>query len=248
MGKYRDVDALSYRPKVKGDDDREHVNHIVKKSMKQGSKLVGEVKFNPEEHREFITGFRKRKQQRRLKAIKEMEAKARKEKLEFRAEKRAKLKSELGVADDWGLDDEAGESEKKALKKPGVAPGEKKVYSAQGVTTTVSIVALDSEDNNKEEEEEEEARYSAEDFPSSSSMRPKKWRPEPAKVTDGDRTTDPEAKKHQGLTPNAKRLQGLLARQKKGGGKFKKQKGSKSGGKSGAAEKGGGGMGKKGRR
>lgn len=239
MGKYRDVDALSYRSKVKGDNDREHVNHIIKKSLKQGSKLVGEVKFNPEEHKEFVTGFRKRKQSRRLKAMKELEAKARKEKLQFRAEKRAKLKCELGVADDWGLDDDVVKSE--SQRKPGVAPGEKKVYSAQGVTTTVSIVAMNSEDDNEvdpeeEEEEEEEGRVRAEDFPSSSSMRPKKWRPEhqPAKVT--EKETESKGK-HQSLTPNTKKLQALLARKKKGGGKFKKQRGST---KSPATEKGGG--------
>ena len=232
MGKYRDFDALSFKSRVHGDDDREHVNHVTKKSMKDGSKQQGEVKFDPEQHKEFITGFRKRKQQRRLKAIKELEVKARKERLQFRAEKREKLKNELGVADDWGLDDDKGDTK----KQPGVQPGEKKVYQAQGVTTTVSIVALDSEDDNPEEEEEEEgererASFRAEDFPSSSSMRPKKWRPQ-TKAIEQDEKQESKGK-HQALTANTRKLQALQARKKKGGVFKAKPKGAKSSSKEG---------------
>ncbi len=84
MGKYRDVDALAHSEVVPG-EGRRAVNHVVKRQLKAGK--AKEALFDPVRHkyvavacmhevlrpfgaREFITGFRKRKLQRRNKAIK----------------------------------------------------------------------------------------------------------------------------------------------------------------------------------
>ncbi|GAX79693.1 hypothetical protein CEUSTIGMA_g7134.t1 [Chlamydomonas eustigma] len=148
MGKYRDVDALAFEKSLPGDEDgRNAVNHIQKRLKNKTS----EVLFNPEQHKEFITGFRKRKQQRRAKAIKQLEDKAKQERLQYRSEKRAKLKADLGLDDRWGIASSDSEVEKE--ERPIV--GAVKVYADQGVTTTVTTLALDSGPESSSEGEEE---------------------------------------------------------------------------------------------
>jgi hypothetical protein len=62
---YRDYDALALRNK--GERRAAVVQHIKKaQARKQGEEIV----FDPKAHKDFVTGFRKRKQQRRKDAIK----------------------------------------------------------------------------------------------------------------------------------------------------------------------------------
>lgn len=58
-------------------------HHVAKR--KQRNKAL-EVVFDPTSHKEYITGFRKRKQQRRKEALSVLEKRQRQQRLEERAE------------------------------------------------------------------------------------------------------------------------------------------------------------------
>mmetsp|Transcript_784 Transcript_784/g.1784 ORF Transcript_784/g.1784 Transcript_784/m.1784 type:complete len:222 (-) Transcript_784:2643-3308(-) len=135
---YTEVDALAFDAGPGRDDEAAAINHVQKR--KQRTKGA-EVTFDPEQHREFITGFRKRKQQRRSKALREIQEKERKQRLQDRAERRAKLKEDLGLDDKWGVHDSSSEDDKEDAD---ANPSDVKVYEGKGVMTTVTTVALDS--------------------------------------------------------------------------------------------------------
>ncbi|KAF5837747.1 nucleolar protein 12-domain-containing protein [Dunaliella salina] len=96
--KQRDAhDALVFHRKE--EDEELHANHVRKKDKR--TKGV-EVVFDPAQHKDFITGFRKRKQQRRKEAQEQIKERERQQRIANRAEKRSKLKEELGLDDNWG--------------------------------------------------------------------------------------------------------------------------------------------------
>jgi len=133
---YRDYDALAYNPRKLG-EERGAINHI--KKVKQKAKGL-EVVFDPKGHRDFLTGFRKRKQQRRKEAIQQLEAKQKKQRVEQRAERRTKLKEELGLPENYGVDESNSEAEEDQEQVLGRA--DVKVFQQGQVTTTVSVVDL----------------------------------------------------------------------------------------------------------
>lgn len=63
---YRDYDALAIR-KGRVEGEPAAINHV-KKAQKR--KRGEEVVFDPKAHKDYVTGFRRRKQQRRKEAIK----------------------------------------------------------------------------------------------------------------------------------------------------------------------------------
>lgn len=94
---FRDGDALASRKRSQAADPTP-VRHVKKANKRQRG---AEVVFDPKAHREYLTGFRKRKDKRRKEAQQHLKAKAVKERIDARAEKRAKLKSDLGLTDDY---------------------------------------------------------------------------------------------------------------------------------------------------
>lgn len=64
---FRDVNALAFDPDAIEDPRASTINHVPKKLRKTKGL---EVVFDPSSHKEYLTGFRKRKQQRRAEAEK----------------------------------------------------------------------------------------------------------------------------------------------------------------------------------
>ncbi|KAJ9527169.1 hypothetical protein QJQ45_025406, partial [Haematococcus lacustris] len=133
----RDYETLV--PRAPSRTERLAVNHVAKGKSKRSR--GADVVFDPAKHKEFITGFRKRKQQRRKAAQENNKERERKARLETRAEassafcsmkvhqglmnhvphathvqRRAKLKEELGFDDKWGASDEDDEAGPAAVR------------------------------------------------------------------------------------------------------------------------------------
>eukprot|EP00877_Chromochloris_zofingiensis_P002187 jgi/Chrzof1/1196/Cz01g44100.t1 len=142
---FREVDALAYRP-ADTPSDRQPANYIAKAHKRNKGE---EVVFDPKGHREFLTGFRKRKQQRRKEAVKQLEQKQKKQRTHDRAERRAKMKEELHLPEDYGVGSNSSDEEP-AQDAAGLNQhADVKVYAQGAVTTTVSVLNLhpDSDDN-----------------------------------------------------------------------------------------------------
>ncbi|KAL4537194.1 hypothetical protein Ndes2526B_g04897 [Nannochloris sp. 'desiccata'] len=144
--KYRDEDMIAYKG---GGDD-----HMSKR--KQRNKAL-EIVFDPSAHKEYITGFRKRKQARRKDALSNLEKKQRQQRIEERAERRLAQKEQLNLAK-YSTDSDQEEEDNGVAKRPQV-----QVYNAGGLTSTVTVapikVGSDSEleDNNDEEDYDDDA-------------------------------------------------------------------------------------------
>ncbi|PNW85376.1 hypothetical protein CHLRE_03g183500v5 [Chlamydomonas reinhardtii] len=138
--RFRDYDALGLRARIPG-DTAPNAHHISKRKQKQ--KDV-EVVFDAKDYKEYVTGFRKRKQQRRQDAMKQIQDKARQDRNEQRTQKRNKLKEELGLGDNYGVEDSSDEER----DETDAAPQHTTVYQGDGgVTTTVNIMALESSED-----------------------------------------------------------------------------------------------------
>ncbi|KAF8070873.1 nol12 [Scenedesmus sp. PABB004] len=144
---YRDYDALAFNPRSVG-EERGAINHVKKAKARQRGL---EVVFDPKAHREFVTGFRKRKQQRRKEAEKQNVKKAKEQRVQDRAERRKELKAQLGLPEDYGVHDSDGE-QGGADPDAAAARAEVKQYSAGGLTTTVSVVRMSMGDSDDEPE------------------------------------------------------------------------------------------------
>ncbi|KAG7666630.1 hypothetical protein NADE_003573 [Nannochloris sp. 'desiccata'] len=145
--KYRDEDMIAYKG---GGDD-----HMSKR--KQRNKAL-EIVFDPSAHKEYITGFRKRKQARRKDALSNLEKKQRQQRIEERAERRLAQKEQLNLAKYATDSDQEEEEDNGVAKRPQI-----QVYNAGGLTSTVTVapikVGSDSEleDNNDEEDYDDDA-------------------------------------------------------------------------------------------
>eukprot|EP00798_Chlamydomonas_sp_ICE-L_P014074 gene14074-20021_t len=152
--RFMETDAIAYRPKIVG-DDRGHAgkNYVAKRDKKSKG---DEVVFDPAGHKEYLTGFHKRKVARRNKAVKEQLTKGRKDLLVVRAKKRAELKLKLGLDDKWGVEDSSEDDKEQDDNAKNVLAQVR--YGDVGVMTTVTTVALDSgpEDESGSSDSEEE--------------------------------------------------------------------------------------------
>lgn len=144
----REYDALAYNA---SDELEGSIRHVSKKARR----VKGlEVVFDPKGHREYLTGFRKRKQQRRARALKEHAKKERQQRLQERTERRQKLRERLGV----DLTEEVDPEE----PDPSKGQEDVTVYNQGGVKTMVTTIALDPDidvlnDPGDSEEDEEAA-------------------------------------------------------------------------------------------
>ncbi|GLC63467.1 hypothetical protein PLESTF_000039300 [Pleodorina starrii] len=139
--RFREYDALGLWKKVPG-DQVPSAHHISKRKLKQ--KDV-EVVFDVKDYKDYVTGFRKRKQQRRQDAMKQIKDKQRLERNQQRSEKRTELKERLGLGDDYGVGSSSddGEEDDAAARPQSVT-----VYQGEGgMTTTVTTMALQSSDD-----------------------------------------------------------------------------------------------------
>ncbi|GIL42958.1 hypothetical protein Vafri_777 [Volvox africanus] len=139
--RFREYDALGLQRRVPGDKVAS-VHHVSKRKQKQ--KDV-EVVFDVKDYKEYVTGFRKRKQQRRQDAQKQIKEKQRQERNQQRSEKRTKLKEKLGLGDDYGIGSSSeGDDDKDVCKQPHSVT----VYKGDdGMTTTVTTMPFHSSDD-----------------------------------------------------------------------------------------------------
>ena len=104
-----------------------------------------EVKFDPAQHKEYLTGFRKRKDQRRKRAAKALERKAREEKAQFQKDKRARLLAQLRKSGfDANGEKAEAEGEADAEGEAGAGPQEveEKVFSSGKLKSVVTVGPL----------------------------------------------------------------------------------------------------------
>ncbi|GAQ83007.1 hypothetical protein KFL_001320150 [Klebsormidium nitens] len=138
-----------------GSDDERAMRHVNKRARK--AKGVVAV-FDENARREFVTGFRKRKQQRRKQAEKENIEKERKKRIQIRKERRlaeqaniaeAGKGAQLMSADDVaGKESDAGEPPEEDDAKERLE--DVVVYDDAAAVTTVIIKGLGDEDSDEE--------------------------------------------------------------------------------------------------
>uniref|UniRef100_A0A7S3VUG8 Ribosomal RNA-processing protein 17 n=1 Tax=Dunaliella tertiolecta TaxID=3047 RepID=A0A7S3VUG8_DUNTE len=162
-----DHDALVFHRKQ--EDEELHANHVRKKDKR--TKGI-EVVFDPARHKDFITGFRKRKQQRRKEAQEQIKERERQQRIANRAEKRSKLKEELGLDDNWGdsssePDSDVGQQGGSCAGDEGAGgtgkPAEEKdgkvvVYQQQGLMTTVTTMPIEDDPFHQSSSDEERGK------------------------------------------------------------------------------------------
>ncbi|WPT11105.1 hypothetical protein PSENEW3n2_00002276 [Picochlorum sp. SENEW3] len=132
QGRFVDSLAVAYKSHA---DNGTHVS-----KRKQRNKDV-EIVFDPDSHREFVTGFRKRKQQRRKEAIKSLEKLQRENVLEERAERREARRQQYNLKDneESGSESESGEERVS-------------VFDGREMRSTVKVCALSTGDDSDEEQ------------------------------------------------------------------------------------------------
>ncbi|ORY82489.1 nucleolar protein 12-domain-containing protein [Protomyces lactucae-debilis] len=120
----------------------------IKKQSK--ANRIPEISFDTDARQEFLTGFHKRKLERRSKAIKKQEVEARQSMLEMRAELRAQRKRDLeqrleaaradmGLPAENGFDDDGEESSKRSKKKASVGLWQEAEYENDDKLISVTI-------------------------------------------------------------------------------------------------------------
>ena len=117
-----------------------------KRPRQKHQKVV--VTFDEDERAEYLTGFRKRKAQRREQAIVEMVEKARKDKLEERADRREK-KAEMAASsgNNLTMEDNQSSDDEDAVEQVSFADDfSKERFGATNVTVT-TVVGFDGEDS-----------------------------------------------------------------------------------------------------
>ncbi|KAK9817070.1 hypothetical protein WJX72_009034 [[Myrmecia] bisecta] len=115
------------------------VRHVEKRKTKQKGL---EVVFDPDKHRDYLTGFHKRKLQRRKAALQEQDSKEKKQRLQDRAERREALRKTLQL-DKYETASEASEDESKPAAPSAAEPAaDVTVYDNDVWTTTVTTEPL----------------------------------------------------------------------------------------------------------
>jgi ribosomal RNA-processing protein 17 len=139
-GRFLEEGAIAYRP-AKDASIRTRV------SKKHARNRDLEVVFDPSDHKEYLTGFHKRKQQRRKDALKQLEKRQKFQRLEDRAEKREAFKKQLGLEDQdlYNNNNNDGDDDD---KEPEV-----RVFDAGNLVSTVTVCPLKTGDTSSEEED-----------------------------------------------------------------------------------------------
>ncbi len=142
--RFLDKDLSGYNPKKPGDDRRNHLS-----KHKQRDRAL-EVAFDPAAHREYVTGFRRRKAARRKEALRGLEQQERVQKLEERAVRRAALRAELG--DDSGGDGggDGDDAPSGSDSSDGEGGGGVRVFSGGGLTSTVTVQRIGGGESDEE--------------------------------------------------------------------------------------------------
>ncbi|KAK9835043.1 hypothetical protein WJX81_006555 [Elliptochloris bilobata] len=133
-GTYSEGNALSFSELVPG-DAVPTAHHVDKRRQKRKGL---EVVFDPAAHKDFVTGFHKRKLQRRKEAQEKLEEKARKQRLEDRAKRREELRERLHL-DRYGT---PPVSEDDAPASGAPAPRRVLEYAAGDLHTTVTVAPI----------------------------------------------------------------------------------------------------------
>ncbi|CAG9462298.1 unnamed protein product [Pedinophyceae sp. YPF-701] len=155
-----DVDLYSFQGAQEAGAPLQIVNHIEKRHRREKGL---EITFDPAAHKEYVTGFRKRKQLRRKDALVDLAKRARKQALEDRAEKREKRLAQLGVKkedldDERSSDGDASDGEAPGASRPEPAVpegGEQMTYRVGSQVANVSIQPIRNEDSSDEDGEDE---------------------------------------------------------------------------------------------
>ncbi|KAL3163298.1 hypothetical protein ABBQ32_009691 [Trebouxia sp. C0010 RCD-2024] len=134
--RYSGEDALAYQEGPQ--DAAGPVNYVQKRLQKR--KGI-EVVFDPKGQKDFLTGFRQRKQKRRKEAAKQIEKKERQAKLQERAERKQALRDKLNL-DQFESDSEAPDrrqQDKDSARPSSVSVHEFGQYSAVVTVKPISI-------------------------------------------------------------------------------------------------------------
>jgi ribosomal RNA-processing protein 17 len=117
--------------------------NVKKRPRQQHKKVV--VGFDEDERADYLTGFRKRKTQRREQAIVEMVEKARKDKLIERKERRAKQSYQTTMP----TDSDNSDDEDKVEQVSYTDDFSKQQFGASNVTVT-TVIGFDGEDSDED--------------------------------------------------------------------------------------------------
>lgn len=131
-GDFSETNALAFGEQGTAEGRKFHIE-----KRKRASKGL-EVVFDPEEHKDYLTGFHKRKVERRHKAQQEIAEKEKKQRLEDRAEKRAKLREDLDLKRYETPSDSEGVSE----DEEGVPGRGVRVFKNDEAVTTVTVTSV----------------------------------------------------------------------------------------------------------
>lgn len=129
-----DYNALIFNPDA---SHNPRAKHFIPRQGARNKQLS--IAFDPAAHKEWVTGFRKRKNERKTAGMKLLEAQAKTERQEERDERRKKKKERLQLPDDYGIEDSENEEDLELKQKV----TDQAVYSNKGVTTTVTTAALE---------------------------------------------------------------------------------------------------------
>eukprot|EP00892_Ulva_mutabilis_P007614 jgi/Ulvmu1/5224/UM022_0017.1 len=116
---------------------------------REGSRRKGvEIEFDPSRHREWVTGFRKRKAERKTAARKGLEIKAKEERLVDRKQRFEEKKRNLNLPDDYGVGN-LDEDDQVSCERV----TDQKQHRQAGLTTvvTTSAIAYDSDEQQESE-------------------------------------------------------------------------------------------------
>mmetsp|Transcript_1514 Transcript_1514/g.2349 ORF Transcript_1514/g.2349 Transcript_1514/m.2349 type:complete len:195 (-) Transcript_1514:277-861(-) len=125
--------------------DRKQISRP-KKTAKKFSARPEEVVYDADDHREFVTGFKRRKDERRRRAEDELVEQARKDRLEKRKEKRQlfkKLREARGIHAAEFSDDDI-RSEEGSREKDNLATDERMYTNHEGGKVRVTVEQMQS--------------------------------------------------------------------------------------------------------
>ncbi|BDA42598.1 probable ribosomal RNA-processing protein 17 at N-terminal half [Coccomyxa sp. Obi] len=150
-GPHAEENALSFADTVAG-EDKFQPSHTKKRNKRQRGL---EITFDPVAHKEYVTGFHKRKLLRKKEAQRQLEEKAKKSRQEERAKKRAELRARLDLDRYMTSESEAEEVVTQQDGKRDV-----RAFARDGISTTVTIApfSLNSDSDSEEDIPSQKAR------------------------------------------------------------------------------------------
>lgn len=143
--RYLEEGAIAYRPAP----ETAKRSHISKK-LARNREL--EVVFDPKDHKEYLTGFRKRKNQRRKDALQQLESRQRQQRLEERAERRENYKKQLALLEDGDLLEEEEEEKEEEKEEEDRINAKVQTYKAGQLISTVTVCPLVTKSSSSDED------------------------------------------------------------------------------------------------